>query len=306
MIYNTVCLSGGGVKGISFIGALEKLHEIKHININMIENWIGTSIGAMICFLFSLDYSIEEIKEFIFSFNFIKLVPDIDIENILLNHGIDTGDKMMLIIISFLEEKYNKKDITFKEHYEFTKKKLTIIGTNFTKGCEEVFNYELTPDMSVMTAIRISISIPIIFTPVLYNDNYYVDGGVTNNFPINHCNMKTTIGIYIKNNNNNILENIFSIPLGCISIVGDVISTKDCSNYNVIQINNCDNELVNFELTLERKQLIFNLGITAVENFSKISCIEKYNTIETQTEEIINIEKKDMMTQTEEINNQNH
>jgi NTE family protein len=39
--------------------------------------------------------------------------------------------------------------------------------------------------MSVRLAIRISISVPIVFTPVLYNNNYYVDGGVINNFPMN-------------------------------------------------------------------------------------------------------------------------
>ena len=31
-MYDTICLSGGGVKGFSFIGAIEKLVKIKYIN----------------------------------------------------------------------------------------------------------------------------------------------------------------------------------------------------------------------------------------------------------------------------------
>ena len=55
-----------------------------------------------------------------------------------------------------------------------------------------------------------SISIPIIFTPIKYNDDLYVDGGLFNNFPINYCNHKNTLGIAInidsKQNINNIMD----------------------------------------------------------------------------------------------------
>ena len=54
-------------------------------------------------------------------------------------------------------------DITFKRLYNSTKK-ICIIGSNVSKNREEYFSYETTPDMSVLKAIRISSSIPIIFT----------------------------------------------------------------------------------------------------------------------------------------------
>ena len=291
-MYDTICMSGGGVKGLSFIGTIEKLIKIKYINISNIKKWVGTSVGAIIAYLFSLNYSIEEIKEFIINFDFSKLVPTIELENILLNHGIDNGEKIKLILTYFLKEKYNIEDVTFKKLYNMTNKKLVVIGTNFTKAIEEVFSYDTTPDMSVITAVRISLSIPIIFTPIFYNNNYYIDGGISNNFPINYCNINTTLGIYIKQTSHNELENILSIPVGCLSIISDVITTKDCNNYDIIVVQNDVPEMINFEISLETKNKIFNLGVVAVNTYIKNKQIKveqkNINTVNasTQTDDI--------------------
>ena len=41
--------------------------------------------------------------------------------------------------------------------------------------------------MEVIRALSMSIAIPFIFKPVLYNNTYYCDGGLKNNFPIINC-----------------------------------------------------------------------------------------------------------------------
>jgi predicted patatin/cPLA2 family phospholipase len=294
--YDTICMSGGGIKGFAFIGALKYLENNNHINLSEINHFIGTSAGSMLSFFLSLDYSLKEIEDFIISFNFKKIIPDFNIENLLLNHGLDCGDKIMFVIMNFLKEKYDTDDVTFQEHYNLTNNKLTIIGTNFTKNCEEVFNYINTPNMSVRLAIRISISIPILFNPVLYNDNYYIDGGIINNFPMNHCNPETTLGLYIKSVRSKELDNILTLFNGCLSIIIDTLSTKHfchLKNYNIIEIEDCNAELINFDIDNEKKQNIINIGITYAEQFLK-----KYN----EKKEIVNIDKnKDSSTQTEII-----
>jgi len=270
-IYDTVCMSGGGIKGISFIGALDYLQLISVININQINHWVGTSAGAILAYLFSLEYSIQEIKDFILDFNFSKLQPEISIDNLFTLHGIDNGAKMIYSLTNFLKTKYNLDDITFSEHYKLTNKKLTIIGTNFSKGIESVFNFEKTPDMSIILAVRISISVPIIFIPVLYNSDYYVDGALVNNFPINHCNSDTTLGLYIKNGCSNKLTNILSLINGCFSIIADTISLKDCTNINekfsIVEIENYNYEYTNFNLNNEQKLKIINLGKTFAKKY---------------------------------------
>ena len=41
--------------------------------------------------------------------------------------------------------------------------------------------------MSIIKASIISCSLPPVLGPVKYNDNYYIDGGIFNNYPIDSC-----------------------------------------------------------------------------------------------------------------------
>jgi len=273
MEYDTICMSGGGVKGFAFIGALDYLNKKKIINIDNIKNWVGTSIGSIIAYAVVCGFSINEMENFIIEFDFTKTNPDISIDNIFISHGISDGKRAEFILRSFIQHKFNIDDITFLELYKLTQKNLLIIGTNFTHAREEVFSHNTTPDMSVVTAVRISMSIPVFFTPVLYNNCYYVDGSITNNFPINHCDKYTTIGLYIRNNNdtcNNEITSIVSIIIGCMNIISDTINHKDINMCdNIVQIDNYKHEFINFDFTIETKMKLLKLGHTYAKKFIK-------------------------------------
>lgn len=269
MEIDTICMSGGGIKGISFIGALDYLNNIKYIDITKIKNWVGTSAGSVVALLLSCGYTTLEIGDFVVDFDFKKIELDISIDNVFINYGISNGERFEFILQSFIKNKFDLDDITFKELYEITNNNLLIIGTNFTKCCEEVFSYKTTPDMSVLIAARISCSIPIFFTPVFYNECYYVDGCVKNNFPINHCNSKTTLGLYIKHKDIiKEISSIVSIVTGCLGMITDTITFKNVFLHeNVIQIENYTNEAIKFDLTIENKLKIINLGQIYAKKF---------------------------------------
>uniref|UniRef100_A0A6C0H8Y7 PNPLA domain-containing protein n=1 Tax=viral metagenome TaxID=1070528 RepID=A0A6C0H8Y7_9ZZZZ len=283
---DTLCLSGGGIKGLAFISAIDHLSNIKYIDLNIIKNYVGTSIGAIICFLLSIKYTPVELKHFIINFNFNYVNQKINISNILLHYGFIDGHKYIFILKKFLENKYNILDITFNDHYLLTNNKLTIIGTNFTKGTEKIFDYINTPNMSILLAIRISISIPIIFTPIFYEDEYYIDGGVTNNFPLKYCIMKNTIAIYIKNNINNKLNNVMSLMMGCCNILFNTISLKDnIKTLNIIEILLEISDINIINVNNETKNLILSIGHNAaIKYISNIS----YNICNNIINDIIN------------------
>jgi NTE family protein len=277
---DTICMSGGSVKGLSFLGVLSSLQSKSFIDISKIKNWVGTSAGSVLCFFFSIGYTVDEIIDFILNFNIRKVQPEPDITRLLEHCGIDDGNTLKLIFTEFLKQKCNVDDITFEQHYKLTNKKLVIIGTNFTRGSEAVFSYETTPNMSIILALRISSSVPVVFSPVLYNEEYYIDGGLVNNFPIKHCNPTTTLGIYIKNSSNNQLPNIVNFIQDCMCILSDVLSTKDWTlKYPyIIEINNIDNKgFTTFDVDDDRKIQMIELGKKNAEKFIENFTNIQYN-----------------------------
>jgi NTE family protein len=193
-----------------------------------------------------------------------------NLDNILTNYGINNGDVFLIIIINFIKSKINIENINFIDLYKLTNKKLNIIGTNFTKSCEECFNYETSPLMNVIIAIRISISIPIFFAPVYYNNNYYIDGGVYNNFGLNYSNINNTIGIYIKFNINNNINSVIDIFIGTINIIFNSLNEKNINNMsNIIQIIHEPLDCITYTLSQEDKNKFLLLGINSSKKYLK-------------------------------------
>lgn len=81
------------------------------------------------------------------------------------------------IFRNFLNERMKKKMkgfavknpdlITFREHKTFFKKDLFITGTNLDTRKAELFSADTTPNFPVADAVRISMSIPFFFQPVI-------------------------------------------------------------------------------------------------------------------------------------------
>jgi NTE family protein len=286
MNYNTLCFSGGGVSAISIIGALKYLIINKYLDLSLINKFVGTSSGAIISFLLSLNYSIFEIYDFILNFNFQTLEPDYNIENLLESYGIDNGDKFNYVFSNFIKNKYNIDDLSFKDLFELSNKSLLIICTNYTKSEEEVFSYDLTPNMSVLLALRMSISIPIFFTPVLYNTYYYVDGGLVNNFPIKYCDLDTTLGFYLESiKKDNKIKNITSIFIDSVKILFYNIAKNTYYKYankpNIIKLTSILDNVLDFQINYDQKLLLLNNGMNSAQIY-----IENLN-----TNEILNLNK---------------
>jgi len=254
MTIDTLCFSAGGIQGISFIGALLYLEKNNYLNFNNINNFVGTSCGAILAFMLSINYKINELYTILID-NIKYIEPECNIDNFFINYGIDNGDNFYKILSIILEKKLYKQDITFIELYKLTNKKLIIIGTNFTLSKEQIFSYEKTPNISVITAIRISISIPLIFTPILLNKNYYVDGALVNKFPINLCNSLTTIGFKISDSKKLKLNSLQDMIYGTIYIMSQQ-QLININNYNYVEIKILDNNICNFNVN---KKYINNL-----------------------------------------------
>lgn len=167
------------------IGILNFLEEQNNDIVKNAKIFVGSSAGSIIAFLLSLHFSSNFIK------NIFTLIEDktdlftinVDkIMNFLNTFGIYDNSFILNIITMVAKKKIASfnENTTFAELYEFVnnRNKLVITGTCVETMSTEVFSVDNTPNMSVLLAINISISIPFLMKPVWYNNYRYVDGSL--------------------------------------------------------------------------------------------------------------------------------
>src|SRR5271156_5786165 len=67
--FDTLVLSGGGIKGLAILGALHYVHDQLKVFTNF-KNYVGTSIGSIICYLLIIGYTPLELLLYFFSTRF--------------------------------------------------------------------------------------------------------------------------------------------------------------------------------------------------------------------------------------------
>ena len=77
---NTLCLAGGGIKGISYLGALKYLEENNFLKISNLKIFSGTSAGSILVFFLNIGFTLDDLIEFVLQFDFSKFIPDIKIK----------------------------------------------------------------------------------------------------------------------------------------------------------------------------------------------------------------------------------
>lgn len=272
-MYHNLCLGGGGIKLISFIGILKYISKENYINLNKLKNLYGVSAGAIICFLINIGYTIEEMEEFAINFNFKKLLPEINTENLLFFYGIGKSVKLKTLFLLLLKNKLNITTITFKELNIQTNINLNIGVTNLTNNSFEMWNYLTKPDICVIDALACSCNLPIVFEPIKIENNFYVDGGVTNNFPINYINKNDyiyTLGICCNNKKISNFNNIFEYLGQILSLSIDNNDNSRIENFNnkidIINITSFENTL-DFEINSETIKKRINYGYNFAKTF---------------------------------------
>ena len=266
---DTLVLSGGGAKGIYFIGILKKLEDLNIIkNIN---TFSGTSIGAFFSALFSIGYTSKELYDFIILLKISK-IKKMSVNNFFQFFGIDDGNNLEIILENMFELKGFNKNTTFLELFNKTKKELIITGVCINEKKCHYFSYKNYPNMPIIKAVRISCSVPIYFNPVKYDNKLWVDGAVIDNFPIGifRHKLSKTLGIYltikIDPNDVNNLEDYFSSLIMSFSIGIDSKCTNGFEN-NTIIIKSDKISLLDTGLTKEDIIDIINEGYNLATSF---------------------------------------
>jgi len=187
MTYYNLVLSGGAFKSCAFIGCIKYLEEIKAVT--TIKNVIGSSAGGIIALMYCVGVSTNEMRDLMVKGMHDYLDKDIDVEavfDIFDTMGLDDASIFTSMMRDLLSKTFNDPDINFRDFSKATGKNFVVTGSNVSLAKVEYFSIDTTPEMSVVDAVRISISLPFVMKPVVYKECIYVDGSIFNNFPIEY------------------------------------------------------------------------------------------------------------------------
>lgn len=157
-------LSGGGARGIAHIGVIEELEKRGY----EITSIAGTSMGALVGGMYAAG-KLEEYKNWMCSLDKMKVFSLVDFT--FSADGIVKCDKVLNAIKNFVPDT-NIEDL--KIDYSAT-------AADIENHREIVYRTG-----SLYEAIRASVAIPMVITPVIKNGAIIVDGGVVNNLPISN------------------------------------------------------------------------------------------------------------------------
>ena len=187
-------LGGGGARGAAHIGVLKVL-EREHVPVDCI---VGTSMGAIVGGLYAAGYRADEIESLLRAIDWRDMFKDdppreelpmrrkedelrflggIELGfhdgKIALPKGVIQGQKLQLLLRRLLlsterTERFDDLPIPFRS-----------VATDIVSGERVVFDQG-----DLAFAIRASMSVPAAFAPIHYAGHFLVDGGITDNVPV--------------------------------------------------------------------------------------------------------------------------
>ncbi|MCA0982778.1 patatin-like phospholipase family protein [Halobacillus yeomjeoni] len=284
--------SGGGMKALAFIGALEELQEQGYT----FERIAGTSAGAILASLTIAGYSAKELKEKIKDISFDELV-DVPITDRLFPFtkwlllyfklGLYKGNKLECVLEEWLQEKGVR---TFAH---IPPGSLKVICSDLTLGRMVVIPddlkkvYGIDPaTFSVAKAVRMSSGLPYFFIPVKIHGkkgkSVIVDGGVLSNFPIwlwegkSGVRKRPIIGMKLTDRPERLPERkitnaiaMFHALFKTMQQAHDARHISPKTSKDVIFIPMEEVEVTNFNMSEEEKERIMNIGNDRARTFLK-------------------------------------
>ncbi len=291
---------GGGIRGICYCGAYKALEE----NNIKLTGYAGSSIGAVFASLIAFGYSYNEVYEIMSKTGF-EMFIDINID-FKKDLAISKGKIFYDWIKEQLERKYYgeiyEKDKMPPVKFCDIKNKLIIYSVDLTHLKFREFSMEKTPDFEIAQAIRASVSMPGLFTPLEDEDCLIVDGDLLKSTPL------WRVSNTIKNLDERILEfrlednetpKKISNSLEYLNRVYNAISGfatdyiidlyKEKDKFDYIKINTPDVSVVDFLMPKEKKQELFDIGYQSTKKYLQEFLPEKRKTINQKYKELLKL-----------------
>ena len=193
-----IVFNGGGILGAAFPGGIEVL-EKQNIMQN-INNFAGSSAGAIMALICTLGYTSDEMKDILHETDFSSFMEagilDVEglingdissltsligipkaLEDLYFNLGVCDGQTVRTWFENVIMNKGLNPNITFNEFYKITNKGLIVNSLNTSRIITKIHSYLHTPNERIVDGCLSSMSIPFLYKPVVLDNDYNNDGG---------------------------------------------------------------------------------------------------------------------------------
>ena len=283
--YKNLVFEGNGAVGIAYVGSVKAMDEYGIYS--QIESVCGASSGSLISLLVSLNYSPDEIAEVYNDVDMKKILDPgyLGLFRLISNYGFCKGDYLEDFCRKIIEKKTGNPNTKFRDLQKNNNfRNLSVITTNLSLAKSEVFSCESTPDFDIAKAIRMSFSIPLVFSAKQHNGNFYVDGGVLQSYGIEHFDESSensddkknkTLGFYLNQRSTyevsrakNIFEFIKNLIM--VTVIYQQYDSAFRSKNNVertVFIDSLGISPLDFSLDSDQKEKLIDRGYEDTKNY---------------------------------------
>ncbi|MFZ0390905.1 MAG: patatin-like phospholipase family protein [Calditrichia bacterium] len=273
-------LSGGGARGFAHVGVLNVLDSLGI----PVDYLAGTSIGAIVGGLYSAGYSAQEIDSLARNMDWVNLFSDTPPRNKLSMLEKQESGRFQITFKIKNNTLEPPSGLLFGQKIDLLLSRLTLpyagitsfdslqipyraLAVDLISGNEVVLDHG-----SLSRAIRASMAVPSVFTPVEWGDSLLVDGGILNNAPVKvvknmGADFIIVVDVATPKKSKEELNSAFSILLQAFLLAGynrqeenmkfaDLIISPDLENFSTTDFNSGDvREMVRRGETAAREKM---------------------------------------------------
>lgn len=265
MTIKHLVISGGGPIMIQILSAIQELENNKYLNMNEIESIYGTSAGAILAVMFSLNFDWQTLNDYIIKRPWHDLFA-IRVQNILDSYakkGIFDNKTVEKCFKPLFDAKDIPLDISFEDFFKLTNKDLHMFAFEINEYKVVDISYKTHPNLKLLSAVQMSCALPVLMTPVFVDDKCFMDGGVACNYPLNFCiesgkNPDETLGFKNKYSDDKIIVNAES------TLLDYILNFLFKAVFNVH--NNYTQPIIKNEVICDTSYLSFDMLRAAISN----------------------------------------
>ncbi|MAD74828.1 MAG: phospholipase [Rheinheimera sp.] len=266
-------LSGGGTRLSCYIGILEALQQqgltFRHI--------VGVSGGSIVAALFAAGWNLQQMHELALKTDF-KQFRGLSITKLVRLGGLSDGNAFETWLDKILEGR-RFVDLQLDLH---------VLATDIQGGGPVIFNRQLTPDVKVSQAIRFSMSIPLFFSFKRFKHHVMTDGVILSEDALHRdwsgqglpvvCFRLKSEASYKPIATSRYFPVLSYIYMLIQTFMNAISREYVHAEYwhNTIVVNTGVISSVNFDMTLQQKQWLYDIGYQTANDIVPVKLAELF------------------------------